>query len=359
MGYRKQRDDNGRLTVFESVTGPGNVVKYVDQVVLYAPQSVRFKFFSWKTALFGSYDVFHIHFPEGLLRAKTLPKRIVKSLLCGLLILRLVVSRMPVVRTVHNVQPHERMNTVEHFLVRSLGNLSDVHVMLNDSTPRASGIPAIVIPHGHYRAQWEAAPKNDETTGRVLFFGRIRPYKGVVELVRALDAPCAKGLQLRIVGEPTTELEEEIREEIASSTGRGASFSTELRTVSDDEMVKEISSAELVLIPNQDLADSNSGVALLALSLDRPVLIRRVPLTEALAKETGPGWVNFFEGDLDAQRINDALAETRALRVAAQPRLADRDWDLIGPRYAEVFHSAVERVRRARKDNADHRRGPN
>ena len=42
----------------------------------------------------------------------------------------------------------------------------------------------------------------------------------------------------------------------------------------------------------------NSGAALTALSLDRPVLVPETDVNRDLARETGPGWVVTFAGEL-------------------------------------------------------------
>ncbi|MFL1597295.1 hypothetical protein [Gordonia amicalis] len=107
-------------------------------------------------------------------------------------------------------------------------------------------------------------------------------------------------------------------------------------------MIDEIAQAELILILNSDLEQSNSGVALVALSLDRPIATRRVCVTEHLAEEMGPGWVVFLEdGELDGSKLHAALEEARHARTSATPALRGRDWATVARRYADVFESML------------------
>ena len=126
----------------------------------------------------------------------------------------------------------------------------------------------------------------------MLYFGIIRPYKDVERLIEVFTSPRAPGQRLRIVGSPTPEL----RERIAELAAPAANVSTRLAFVDDDELVREISRASLVVLPYAEM--HNSGAALVALSLDRPILVPRTPSNSALAAEVGPGWVIEYDGEL-------------------------------------------------------------
>ncbi len=326
-----------RVRVLESVKAPGPVVKYIDQVVRYAPDDIDFSYFSWRQALFGEFDVLHVHFPEGMVRSASPLKRALKHVLFRAFLLRLRLKGIPIVRTVHNVEPHDQGRSAERRLLQRLDRLVSHRVVLNECTTVYWDGPTTLIPHGHYREQMAAFPRRERIEGRLLLFGRLRPYKGALELIRALDREEAEGLELRIVGSPTPGLQKEIEAEISKPGRRGAKISVDLRTVSDEEMVAEMSAAELVVIPNQDLAQSNSGVALMALSLDRPVLIQRVCMTESLARETGPGWVHFIGDELSVTGIKRALEDHQEQRSQEAPTLSGRDWESVAVAYARIL----------------------
>ena len=79
--------------------------------------------------------------------------------------------------------------------------------------------------------------------------------------------------------------------------------------VTDDVLVREVTASELVVLPFANM--TNSGSLLLALSLDRPVLVPSQPMTEQLAAEVGPGWVLTYAGPLEPAVLLDALAAAR------------------------------------------------
>nr|BFF20239.1 hypothetical protein GCM10025730_37600 [Promicromonospora thailandica] len=72
-----------------------------------APPEVSVRTFSWPRALVGSYDVFQLHWPESLVRHPTRLGSAVKRFLTRMLLLRLWATRTPLVRTAHNLAPHE------------------------------------------------------------------------------------------------------------------------------------------------------------------------------------------------------------------------------------------------------------
>jgi beta-1,4-mannosyltransferase len=113
-----------------------------------------------------------------------------------------------------------------------------------------------------------------------------------------------------------------------------------LELVPDHELAREVRRAELVVLPYLQM--HNSGAALLALSLDRPVLVPRSEATDALAREVGEGWVIMFDGALQRGDLLRALAAARLVRErGVPPQLDDRDWDLVGVRHAEAYRRIV------------------
>ena len=84
----------------------------------------------------------------------------------------------------------------------------------------------------------------------------------------------------------------------------------------------------------------NSGAALAALSLSRPVLVPRNEVNTDLAAEVGDGWVYQYDDDLDAddlRRFDDALAASRA----PSPDLGARDWGTVGEQHARAYRDAL------------------
>jgi beta-1,4-mannosyltransferase len=107
--------------------------------------------------------------------------------------------------------------------------------------------------------------------------------------------------------------------------------------------VEVVTSAQLVVLPYREM--HNSGTALTALSLDRPVLVPDNEVTRRLAHEVGDAWVHHFRGDLDARDIETALDEAAALGDSDRPDLSLREWDRAGADHVRAYRRAVALLR--------------
>lgn len=300
------------------------------------PEDVVALTFSWRRALLGRYDVLHLHWPDVLLRGTTPLRTVARRALVAALVARLVVTRTAVVRTVHNPAPHEPGGPVERLLLAALDRCTGLAVHLGPGTAGAvrPGVPELVVPHGHYR-EWYAAGGARPVTGRLLHFGLVRPYKGVDALLRAVAATPGD-LELHVVGRPSSPA---LAEELAAAAAADARVVLDLRHVPDDDLAAEIAAAELVVLPYRSM--HNSGALLLALSLDRPVLVPETPMTTALAQEVGPGWVLTHPGEVSSADLVRALAVVRAAGRSARPDLSAREWPAAGAAHRDAYRRAA------------------
>ncbi len=309
---------------------------YVKQVVAAVSPHAEVAFFSWRTALFGRYDVFHVHWPEFLLRAEGRSRAVRYALFLALLA-RTAVLRRPVVRTLHNLAPHESAGAAERFLLRLLDSRTQMWIRINAVTePRAP--QTVTILHGHYRDWFADKAVPTSVPGRLLYFGLIRPYKGVetlLECFRQLPAGSCD-FSLRLVGNPSTA---ELRGQIEAAGALDPRVTSLLAYVDDVTLAKEIGEAELVVLPFRQM--HNSGSLLLALSLNRPVLVPRNEANEALAAEVGPGWVYMYDGELEPAKLEAALTQLRSDTRAPMPDFSRREWADAGDQHYRAYLSAI------------------
>lgn len=340
---RETTPTEDRIRVLHSLAAPDGRTKYVDQMTEGAPDDVDVRYFTWKAALTGDYDVLHLHWPEFLLRARTLPLRVGKrqAMRATLALARL--RRIPVVRTVHNLHPHEAGGASERRLLAKVERQTSVFIRLNPATALDPGMRGVTILHGHYRDRFAHHPRTDRVAGRILYFGIIRPYKNVDRLIELYTARERPGTSLRVVGSPSPELREPIGALIASHPA----VSGRLAFVDDDELVAEIGHAALVVLPYAEM--HNSGAALVALSLDRPILVPRSASNTALAEEVGEEWVTQYDGPLTEEVLMTALERAQLIGAAERPRLEGRDWDEVGRRHREVYRAAIADSRARRR----------
>lgn len=294
--------------------------------------------FTWRTALTGRYDVVHLHWPEALLAARTPLRRVRKEVLLAAWTARLALARTPVVRTVHNVGLPQGLPRRDTALIRWLYRLTRAAIALNARTDPGPNTARTVIPHGDYRPWLEALPRTSPVSGRLVYFGQVRRYKGLDTLLPAYAEAhrLAPELSLTVGGRPTSP---EIERDVRAAAAGTPDVRLELRHLPDAEMTHLIGEAELVVLPYRFM--HNSGSVLYALSLERPVLVPDNAVNRDLADEVGSGWVYLFDGELTGPVIVDALTALRAAPPTTPPDLTRRDWNVAGAAYARVYRDVT------------------
>ncbi len=291
--------------------------------------------FSFARALLGRYDVFHVHWPETLFNARSRFRRTLKQLAMALLLLRLDLTRTAVVFTAHNLGNHEKLDPLGARLVEALRGRAVLHIRLNGADAAGVPEPSEVILHGHYRDWYLRHPQGPAEPGHVVFFGLVRPYKGVEELVAAFRDVVTPGARLTVAGRPLDEQTRSLLEGLAAGDPR---VRLDLRFLDEPDLVALVSSAELVALPYREMY--NSGSLLAALSLDRPVLVPRSAVNELVEREVGPGWVNLYDGPISAALIDEALGRLRSAPPPTRPDLRSREWAVTGARHLAAYRRA-------------------
>lgn len=293
--------------------------------------------FDWREALFTTYDVFHWHWPEGKIEGTNWWKTTGKHLLVGALLLKHRLSGVAVVRTVHNVQLPD-VRRISRWLLNQIDDHTDYRIVLNETTELPPEQPRSLIVHGDYRSWYSRYPRSPMQAGRIGAFGAVRRYKSTDSLLAAYGDAVAQrpSMSLRIGGRPSTpELERGVSDAVEALPGAEAT----LRFITDEELVSMVSSCELVVLGYRFM--HNSGSVLASLSLQRPVLVPRNAVNEALADEVGHDWVLMYDGDLSGDDIVSALDRCAARDPAGAPDLSRRTWGETGRAHRLAYEQAV------------------
>lgn len=327
--------------MLQSYIGPGPQTNpYIIQLhdSLKETPGVAVRSFSWRTALLSRYDVFHTHWPEALIDRRGLISTLGRQALYALVLARMAVRGIPVVRTVHNIELPQGIGRVQRLLLGWTDRLTRMRILLNEFTPVPAGAETALIEHGHYRDWFAKYTTAEPVDGRILFFGKVRRYKNVEGLLRALRDCPDDALSLRVVGSPSSDALTESLQAVAGSDPR---IELVLRFVEDQDLVREVGQARLVVLPYPEM--HNSGSVLAALSLNRAVLVPDNDFNRALEQEVGSGWVIRFTGDLEHSDLERGVAEASGLQ--GRPDLGRRDWAETGRRHLAAYRRAVLRGR--------------
>jgi beta-1,4-mannosyltransferase len=226
-------------------------------------------------------------------------------------------------------------------LLRLFDRWTSYGIAINAHTEPPVGLPTAVILHGHYRDWFARFPQSGSVPGRLAYFGLIRPYKGVEDLIAAFRGLPDDGLSLTVSGKPRTP---ELTGELRAGAAGDDRITLELEYVSDERLAARVSEAELVVLPYREM--HNSGAALAALSMSRPVLLPANAVNVELGDEMGPGWVLTYDGDPTTEVLRQGLAELAATERSPEPNLSRREWSETGRRHVEAYAEARRLVRR-------------
>lgn len=337
------REERTRLTVLLSLKAPDGTTRFVDQIVAFKPQEETIKYFSWRTALLGSYDVLHVHWPEWMLRHSRRGVRWVKYGFMLLLLLRLSILPTAVVRTIHNVEPHRPGGSIERFLVAAIDRRTTEYVVLNPFTPSPG--PTTLIRHGSYVTRFRDYVKHPMIPGRILFFGRIEPYKNVNALIDQFACMDSDEPTLRIVGSLDESAFPDRGERLRQAVEATRRVTARFEFVSDEALVEEITKSQLVVLHYTEM--HNSGALLVALSLGRVVYAVPSEVNKWIQGEVGPDWL-ILDRELTGTSLARALdhAKSTGDGSARTPYLDNREWGEVAREHYAVYQKAVKSVRR-------------
>lgn len=315
--------------------------------------SVTVQEYSPRALAFGRWDILHLHWPESILEH---PDAMTAWRWAIALFARMRVARAKgcrIVWTVHNLRPHEaRHPGLEAWFWKRFLPLVDGRIHLSaasvkqhhEAFPGERGKTVFVIPHGHYRPL--LANESHEDARRILgpgrdefvlgFFGKIRPYKNVPGLIQSFRPIKDPHLRLWVVGAPDSE---EARAVLAAAQGDGRITLTLGRQEWQD-LSTRVHAMDLVVLPYRRIL--NSGAALHALSLDRPVLVPALGSLPELQQAVGTDWVRTYEGDLTTRVLEEAVEWGRRPRRGAAP-LQAFDWDAIAAQTHNTYRSVLGR----------------
>lgn len=326
-----------RIRVLQSVRAIRSTTNpYVTMLIRTLSPTADVALFSWRAALFSRYDVLHVHWPELIFTRRSRVRTLLHSALLCLLLVRLSVVRVPIVRTMHNISPHESQSWLTNRLLRAMDRRTTLWIALNPQTVPPGDVEVDIIPHPHYRDWYADTTRARPVPGRIAFFGQVRDYKNVSMLIaafRQLDDPA---VSLAVVGGVADPALGALLAKLAAGDERvGLRF----EHIPDDELALMVTESAVVALPYREM--NNSGALFLALSLDRPVLVPDNAVTAEVAREVGEDWVIRYEGELTGAVLADALSRAEREGRPTTPDLSAREWTTIADAHLAAYRRAI------------------
>lgn len=216
---------------------------------------------------------------------------------------------------IHNKRPHESAYPgLSHALMTVLLDSADHVSIMNDESKSVlenkwyygtdlSRVSKVRHPHyiGAYGEMLTVPESLTDDTLKVLFFGLVRPYKGVEKLLKATEG--LKNVEISIMGTPKDEQYIKHLHEICANR---SNVKFRLEFIPDQDIPRVFADHHIVALPYSIDSSLNSGAAMLALSYARTV----VGTNNGTLKELGDDKLYFGYDYADDNDHTEQLAKT-------------------------------------------------
>jgi glycosyltransferase involved in cell wall biosynthesis len=303
-------------------------------------------------------DIIHLHWLHPFLIGNSRVKTIVKSLLFISQLLIVKIFGIKLVWTVHNLKNHEnRYTETELLFSRVVAQLADAIIAhceaAKQDIQRVFNVrrkdKIVVIPHGSYSNVYKNTISQEEARNRLnllptdltfLFLGKIRPYKGALELIdsfRKLENNYAK---LIIAGKPRPQLVELLRKKAEGDSN----IRLILSFIPDDEIQIYMNAADIMILPYRDIL--TSGAVILGMSFGKAIIAPYLGCIPEILDSSGSFFYDPDEQDGLLNVMKRAMVSRARLREMGNYNLGlgeKPDWRDIAASTYRVYKRCLNR----------------
>jgi glycosyltransferase involved in cell wall biosynthesis len=258
-----------------------------------------------------------------------------------LMALNRIFLKCPVLIVCHNVLPHETrrydillakltLRLATHLIVQSEEEQARLLALAPSASSTIAPLPMfdMFVHQGIEQSEARAALGLSPDEPILLFFGIVRPYKGLPELIRALPAvrQSVNGIRLVIAGEFWEDKDEYLQ--LIDELALNDMIVIDDRYIPNEEVAVYFSAADALAAPYR--FKTGSGVSQLANAFGLPVITVPAEDVDAASvqptrtervKQVGTAVIEFFEA---AGAIDDACANPKIVEDSTDPT-----WDLL------------------------------
>jgi len=271
----------------------------------------------WLEKKLPSLDIVHFHWVGQYYVNDSLLISLKRAFNLILFVNKVRKSKALLVWTLHNFLPHETRSRTLDYLVRLLIVLFSDLVIVHSETAKKKAKKLLFIPsnrivvmrHGNYIGEYQNYITQSDARKRLniderdfvyLFFGEIRPYKGVEVLIKSFREIKDKDCVLLIAGKPIDNHYKNIIENLASGDNR---IRLNLEFVPDDEVQFYLNASSVSVLPFKKIL--TSGSLMLFLTFGLPVVVPDKPsILECLDRRVAYVYK-------DDEMLADAMHEAR------------------------------------------------
>lgn len=231
----------------------------------------------FKYCLFFNFQIIHFHWLHGITNSKGSIKTIFRLIIFISCLLICKLKSIKIIWTIHNLSSHEKKNdNLERTFLLFMAFMSDkllVHSKLAidivSKTYKTNTNKIRYIPHGNYLSLINLTKHKNHKYEKFnfLYFGLIRPYKGVLNLINSFNQINIDAT-LTIAGLCKCQ---QLNMDIINSTEKNSNITYLNKFLEQDELNDLIFKANIIVLPYIDAFTSGSVV--LAISAGKPLVL--------------------------------------------------------------------------------------
>ncbi|MDY6987430.1 MAG: glycosyltransferase family 4 protein [Thermodesulfobacteriota bacterium] len=299
--------------------------------------------------------IVHIHWTKRLLLSEIPWRSVAKSCLFLLELLLLRLSGVKLVRTMHNIADHERYQRRAQLffnrLLLFLCNAVIVHCRgAWNEVVRTYGQKLMgkvtMVPHGHYIDHYENRIGREFARNLLkiapedtvfLYFGAVRHYKGLPQLIKAFRRLRTTRVRLIIAGNP---FDNSIRAEIEACSEGDERIRTVLEFIPSEQVQVYMNASDVVVLPFQDTL--TSGSVILAMGFAKAIIAPQIGCVPDILNEKGAILYNQHSPGSLFEALEKALQlDLESMGRYSFARVKKVDWKMVGETTYEVYQKCL------------------
>lgn len=304
-----------------------------------------------------STQVLHLHWISDLVARMCWSKNpivfLLKLLLLKIDFIRTKNKGVKVIWTIHNKLAHQNHNKKKELQIRRLvaSQVDNIIVHSQEAIPILSSLYNVdisqkskVIFHGNYDGCYPEpshnreqlrAEKNISDEKLLLFFGNIRPYKGLEVLITAFENAAASNSKsrLHIAGQIP---DKNYRENISQKIQQHPLISSQIEFIPDQTLSDLLSASDAVILPFADTL--TSGTVILAMTFGKALIL---PESAKIFGCLPPEGVMYFKDTEHLQSIIENIEDldTESMGRANQERAKTMSWQSVAKMTSSLYAS--------------------
>jgi beta-1,4-mannosyltransferase len=300
-------------------------------------------------------DIIHIHWVSQIIFKLTWSNNIfIFWIKCLALILDCFLVRIKGVKliwTIHNKVSHENYNRKKELIIRRIlcACVNKIILHSEEALNEVSKFYRVrisnktkVIFHGNY-VNCYPPPSQSKSLLRsrleitdddivILFFGALKPYKGIETLISAFDKVDRKNLKLIIAGTPC---DDSYKQSLVKLCQFNKKITTDLQFISNTELSNYLFLADVVVLPFSDTL--TSGSTILAMTFGKALVLPDSAKIFGCVPNDG---VEYFKGEEQLVSILNTLEcwQLTSMGNANFLQTQNMNWQKVGKLTTELYH---------------------